>query len=1580
MRCAWEMSAVESDPAPEGGGKGIQRFAGYELLEEIGGDGAMGSVYRAMDPSSGRVVALKTVRVDRLKSAEILARFRIEIASAANLDHPHVLPILDTGEHEGQYYYTMRLATGGSLARQMARGRWTVPARDRRVAAERQREIARLLLGVAEGVHHAHERGILHRDLKPANILLDEDGTAYVSDFGLAKQLDSEADLTRTQGMVGTPSYMAPEQAIAGGRNVTARTDVWALGAILYELLTGQPPFEGDGPWEVLEAARTKDPVPPTAQNPCVDLDLSTICLKCLEKDPERRYGSASELASELRCVLGSLPIRARPPTQWESVIKWYRRNPVVALLILGLWLSLGLGSLVASWQWWIARETATRERAARLEADAIVLRQRIERADYELDRGRISTRLANLAAVLRQQPTNRFAALSILHTLTFEPFARPSIPAFKHGDRVVEITLSPDDRWVATASYDRTARIWDAKTGQPAGPPLVHPSGVESVRFHPSGRLLASGDQDGAVRLWSVPDGRLLHELKGHTRVVSGLAFTSNGRRLVSGSHDQTMRFWDPVEGRLLANPGLTNGLIPRVGISADDDYALAAGFLSLRTPGVPQSISDHLVGGNGFVYGSERSDLVGVGTEFATGSGRMQDALADVGRDDSFRFVMAGARDLRFSPDDLWLAYAEQPGYRAVARRTRSLTNSMVAIDHEAAVWHVVMAPAGDAFASVSSDGTARIRSLYSRGDGNVILRQGGDVSRSAFSWAGPQFYTSSLDGTGQGWQLPQRLPPEFPEAVADRMIPKIQFWSEARTGLGADEADLEVTAEQPEDEKAQPADGGHGPEVPLVVRRWKGKPSVFVSTNGAISTLGIQGHSSGTFASGSSKTVVDLRSTNISIWRLGDDGRPRVARWSFSGTNPVVQIWGLTDRFFLMTSASTNLELRSVDAPGQRITAIVLSAPPVFSLPSEVSGRVVMVLKPPQTGVSGTGKLPLRVIALADLTLLASREVGFIGNLKSLELAPDGQSMLLAGGDGYSGLWSLPDLTPIGAPFRSGPGSVMVASGTSVGPSAHYLVQEGRRGLEWVDPLEGKRLGLPLRTGFPKLEDEGPNDAGNSANLWRAYTPIIQVHPSGRFVAVARSDFESEDLITKILPSLPQWTRSPSWLPMLAEGVARERIGSGGRSEFCPTEVYLEAVRKIGEDPVDDDLRRWGRWFVREGMDKPVHPWTKRTVGEEVARLSEGTLEERMQALQAAPGDARVHVRLAEQIEEELPVAEKNGRHAPSERQRAEFLRERAVLLGEADPQVLSRVLNTIQSNAPDLNPVIALRKITRKRPELLAFWQARMGWELSGGNIWEVDECATNLVARAAGGLFPGEMTEAQRDEFAEQVEFAGYRPLAARLRARAGRVDGALTDYRYVDLTDHQNAARESAWHNLKDEGNTLKSLDRGWLQAGNAPFVVSEVIQVLGTGLAALHPDYPKEVRGIRVGRTVQHLHFLQGTGWAEKDGVVVGRYRVRYEGGESIEIPIRYGFDVRNWQYWPEGVAGEVDGAMPVWKGPQERWKSLYPEWGVRLYAQSWRNPHPEKVVESVDFESAMSVSAPFLVGLTAEISSETR
>src|SRR5213082_1374726 len=292
----------------------------YELLEEIG-RGGQGVVFRARQKSLNRTVALKVISLGQWASKAHLKRFRREAEAAASLDHPSIVPIYEVGERDGSCYFSMKFVEGGQLDEVVRRKPMSI------------RQAAELIAKVAHTVHYAHEHGIVHRDIKPGNILLDVKGEPHLTDFGLARLVETESTMTRTLEVLGTPSYMAPEQAMGNNAAISSVTDIYGLGAVLYQLLTGQPPFAGGATYETIKLLLDTEPRQPRLLNPKIDRDLSTICLKCLEKHPERRYSSALALAEDLERWLKHEPIQARRTGVLTRGKKWVRRNPTSALL-----------------------------------------------------------------------------------------------------------------------------------------------------------------------------------------------------------------------------------------------------------------------------------------------------------------------------------------------------------------------------------------------------------------------------------------------------------------------------------------------------------------------------------------------------------------------------------------------------------------------------------------------------------------------------------------------------------------------------------------------------------------------------------------------------------------------------------------------------------------------------------------------------------------------------------------------------------------------------------------------------------------------------------------------------------------------------------------------------------------------------------------------------------------------------------------------------------------------------------------------------------------------------------------------
>ena len=302
----------------------LSDFGDYELLEEIG-RGGQGVVYRAHQKSLNRTVALKVIGLGPWATDAHLKRFRREAEAAANLNHPFIVPIHEVGERDGCCYFSMNFIEGGQLDEVVRREPISI------------RQAVELIAKLARTVHYAHEHGILHRDIKPGNVLLDGEGEPHLTDFGLARLVEAESTVTRTLDVMGTPSYMAPEQAAGNNAAVSKATDVYGLGAVFYELLTGHPPFTGGTTFETVRLVLDTEPRPPRLLNPKVARDLSTICLKCLEKDPERRYSSALALAEDLEHWLKHEPIQAKRSGFFTHARKWVRRKPAIAALIASL-------------------------------------------------------------------------------------------------------------------------------------------------------------------------------------------------------------------------------------------------------------------------------------------------------------------------------------------------------------------------------------------------------------------------------------------------------------------------------------------------------------------------------------------------------------------------------------------------------------------------------------------------------------------------------------------------------------------------------------------------------------------------------------------------------------------------------------------------------------------------------------------------------------------------------------------------------------------------------------------------------------------------------------------------------------------------------------------------------------------------------------------------------------------------------------------------------------------------------------------------------------------------------------------
>jgi eukaryotic-like serine/threonine-protein kinase len=496
----------------------IRYFGDYEVLAEIA-RGGMGVVYKARQVSLNRTVALKMILAGRLASATDVQRFRAEAEAAAGLDHPNILPIYEVGEHQGQQYFTMKLVAGRNLAAKLPELR-----NDLSQALD-------LFIAVGEAVTFAHQRGILHRDLKPANILIDADGTPYVTDFGLAKKVGGDGGLTNTGAILGTPSYMSPEQA-RGEKTLTTGADIYALGAILYELIAGRPPFRADSPLDTVLQVIERDPPDPRSLNLNANRDLSVIALKCLAKDPARRYPTVAALVDDLGRVRRGEPIAARPVGRVERLKMWARRNPKLAASLAGTYVALLVGVIALVYGLRMSERSADAKQ--KLYEQSVAQEQEATRLN-----GLVSESLG------AEKQTAYFTQVN----LAFNEWQLNN-PA--RADRLLDGCEPAQRAWEwaflrRLMHPERAALTADAR-------------GLAVLTYSPDGKRLVTTGVDERIRLWDLTTGKHLLTLAGHTDLIRGIAFTPDGKRLVSSSAKETLA-WDMETGKAAPWTGPTGG-----------------------------------------------------------------------------------------------------------------------------------------------------------------------------------------------------------------------------------------------------------------------------------------------------------------------------------------------------------------------------------------------------------------------------------------------------------------------------------------------------------------------------------------------------------------------------------------------------------------------------------------------------------------------------------------------------------------------------------------------------------------------------------------------------------------------------------------------------------------------------------------------------------------------------------------------------------------------------------------------------------------------------------------------------------
>jgi len=1132
----------------------VTQFGDYVLEKEIA-HGGMGVVYRARQLKLDRTVAIKLLLLGRYSSGDSIKRFQREAQSIGALRHPGIVTVHEVGEYEGQHYIAMEYVDGPTLHGLLRAGPLTA-----RRAAEITRDVAR-------AVHYAHQRGVLHRDIKPSNVLLDSSGLARITDFGLAKKLDGSTDLTMTAQMVGTPNYLSPEQAAGRRGEVSPASDVYSMGALLYELVTGRPPFLADSLQETLLRIRDTEPVSPRALNPALDRDIETICLKCLEKDPRRRYASADALAEDLeRCLRGE-PIQARPCPPAMRLWKWTCRKPLVAVLT-----AISILAIVA----FVVGQTVMGFRLSRANQEVGATNTRLSASLYELrwrkaDEAALSGErdeaIAWFSYFLRQNPTDSTAAARLLSLLSSYNF-----PVLLH-------------------------------------PPLRHESNPLGVEFNRTGDRLVSVTDGGIVRVWDVQSGKVETELINPVpvRLTAFALGGTNDQRVLTISAEPKARLWNLTQRQIAieVNLGELGAYTPREVLTSRDGRLMAMNVDS-NSVAVLEADSEEWVAPrlsepdkiHGFALSED-------GRQLATAT-RLGVQLWDV----------AGQRKL-FAPVVL----------SAVPTRLQFSGNGQWLVCSSWGKIEVISTVTGARERALSVEGVPKIGFV---GNENLIRRQdnshlalfdirtnqdlGSAFGQPQIDWFGHPSLAELLFSSKELDRLTM-LDPATGEPHAAPFFHDgwIRAWRLHRSGKVATAAeDRTVRIWSVEMERAKPITVQVGGEV------WDAQWSPSGERILSVSLMG--GHSEIRLWDGQNGVPVTPPKTNA--------GNIHFAQWSpdgsrFATASQAARLWNgetaepispplhhdlaVIDCTFspdgtVLATGSDDPTVRLWDGrTGKALGAPLLHSASPLKLRFNRDGRRL---------ASACRDGTIQIWSVPDGKLVVG-PLHHDGTCWVAGFSPDDRLLVSASADGTARLWDASTGEPVLPPLRH-EGPVLWAS---FSPDGQAIATSTETGIARVWSVRtGQPLSEPMRHSdrvwTVKWSADGKLLAticmDGAARIWDPATGHLVVEPffHEKGKQVRRAGFSPDGrrfLSSSFDGTMKMWELTflhpptrPDWLPELAEALGGKRIGPKDIPEPVPGDSFQNVKARILKAGGQDFYARWARWMLQERLERPVKPF--------------------------------------------------------------------------------------------------------------------------------------------------------------------------------------------------------------------------------------------------------------------------------------------------------------------------------------------------------------------------------------------------